>query len=101
DDLSMEGARRINGELISFTDAALAALNAGCDMVLLCNQSLGFGEHVDELLDGMDAALRDGRWLPDEDSESRRLSLLPDTEPQAWDDLMRQPAYLEALNLLP
>lgn len=42
DDLSMEGARRINGELISFTDAALAALNAGCDMVLLCNQSLGF-----------------------------------------------------------
>ena len=69
DDLSMEGARRINGEVISFTEAALAALNAGCDMVLLCNQSLGFGEHVDQLLDGMDAALRDGRWVPDEDSE--------------------------------
>ena len=101
DDLSMEGARRIDGALISYTDAALTALNAGCDMVLLCNQSLGLGEHVDELLDGMDAALRDGRWVPDIDSESRRVSLLPDTEPQAWEDLMRQPAYLQALDLLP
>lgn len=101
DDLSMEGARRIGGKLISYTEAALAALNAGCDMVLLCNQSLGLGEHVDELLDGMDAALRDGRWVPDEDSESRRLALLPETAPQAWDDLMRQPAYLQALDLLP
>ncbi|CAM4069719.1 beta-N-acetylhexosaminidase [Comamonas aquatilis] len=101
DDLSMEGARRINGEVISYTDAALTALNAGCDMVLLCNQSLGLGAHVDELLDGMDMALRDGRWLPDEDSESRRVSLLPETVPQPWDDLMRQPAYLQALDLLP
>ncbi|BBL25951.1 beta-hexosaminidase [Comamonas terrigena NBRC 13299] len=104
DDLSMEGARRLHGSsgpLISYTEAALSALQAGCDMVLLCNQSLGFGEHVDQLLDGMDAALRDGRWVPDVDSESRRVSLLPDTEPQAWDDLMRQPAYLQALDQLP
>ena len=101
DDLSMEGARRIGGKLIGYTDAVLAALGAGCDMVLLCNQSLGLGEHVDELLDGMDAALQGGRWVPDEDSESRRLALLPETEPQAWEDLMRQPAYLAALDLLP
>ncbi|MBP7352802.1 MAG: beta-N-acetylhexosaminidase [Comamonas sp.] len=104
DDLSMEGARRLHGSsgpLISYTEAALSALQAGCDMVLLCNQSLGFGEHVDQLLDGMDAALRNGRWVPDVDSESRRVSLLPDTEPQAWDDLMRQPAYLQALDQLP
>ncbi|MNV83195.1 Beta-hexosaminidase [compost metagenome] len=100
DDLSMEGARRIGGKLIGYTDAALAALNAGCDMVLLCNQSLGLGAHVDELLAGMDAALQDGRWVPDADSESRRLALLPDTEPQAWDDLMHQPAYRNALDLL-
>ena len=100
DDLSMEGARRIDGKLIGYTDAALAALNAGCDMVLLCNQSLGLGAHVDELLAGMDAALQDGRWVPDADSESRRLALLPDTEPQAWDDLMRQSAYCNALDLL-
>lgn len=101
DDLSMEAARRIDGEVISYTEAAIRALNAGCDMVLLCNQSLGLGAHVDELLDGMDAALRTGRWVPDVDSESRRVSLLPDTEPQPWDDLMLQPAYLQALDMLP
>ena len=101
DDLSMEAARRIDGEVISYTEAAIRALNAGCDMVLLCNQSLGLGAHVDELLDGMDAALRSGRWMPDVDSESRRVSLLPDTEPQPWDDLMLQPAYLQALDMLP
>jgi len=100
DDLSMEGARRINGSVISYTEAALAALSAGCDMVLLCNQSLGLGAHVDELLDGMDDALRSGRWQPDEDSESRRLALLPETVPQPWDELMRQPAYQDALDLL-
>ena len=101
DDLSMEGARRINGQLISYTEAAITALQAGCDMVLLCNQSLGLGEHVDELLAGMDAAQRDGRWAPDPDSESRRVALLPETAPQIWDELMRQPAYLAALDLIP
>ena len=39
-----------DGQLLSYTDAALAALQAGCDMVLLCNQSLGDGKAVDELL---------------------------------------------------
>ncbi|WP_284334852.1 beta-N-acetylhexosaminidase [Comamonas sp. NoAH] len=101
DDLSMEAARRVDGKIISYTEAALRALQAGCDMVLLCNQSLGLGEHVDELLDGMDDALRTGRWAPDADSESRRVSLLPETVPQPWDELMLQPAYLQALNLLP
>lgn len=101
DDLSMQAARRIDGVVISYTEAALRALDAGCDMVLLCNQSLGLGAHVDELLDGMDDAVRSGRWAPDVDAASRRLSLLPDTQPQAWDDLMRQPAYLMALDLLP
>lgn len=100
DDLSMEAARRVDGRVISYTEAALRALQAGCDMVLLCNQSLGLGEHVDELLDGMDDALRSGRWQPDLDSESRRLALLPETTPQPWDELMRQPAYHDALSLL-
>ena len=56
DDLSMEGARRIDGQVVSYTDAALAALEAGCDLVLLCNQSLGEGKAVDELIDGLAAA---------------------------------------------
>lgn len=101
DDLSMEGARRIGGETVSYTAAALAALQAGCDLVLLCNQSLGKGQAVDELLDGLSQAQAQGHWQANLDSESRRLSLLPDNMPLAWDDLMYQPAYQQALELLP
>ena len=101
DDLSMEGARRIDGHLASHTDAALAALQAGCDLVLLCNQSLGDGRAVDDLLDGLADALAHGRWQPSPDSAARRLALLPETVPQAWDELMFQPAYLQALEMLP
>ena len=43
DDLSMAGARWLDGKEVSHTQAAVAALNAGCDMVLLCNQSLASG----------------------------------------------------------
>ena len=52
DDLSMAGARLIDGREVSYTEAAVAALSAGCDMVLLCNQSVDGGQAVDELLDG-------------------------------------------------
>ena len=101
DDLSMEGARRLDGRLVSYTEAGVAALNAGCDLVLLCNQSLGQGEAVDELLAGLEAARAAGQWQPSVDSESRRLALLPQTLPQTWDELMLQPAYQQALALLP
>ena len=101
DDLSMEGARRLDGQVVSYTDAAVAALQAGCDLVLLCNQSVGDGKAVDELIDGLENARQQGRWQPSVDSESRRLALLPETLPQAWDELMYQPAYLQALDLLP
>jgi beta-N-acetylhexosaminidase len=101
DDLSMEGARRLDGQPVSYTDAAVAALEAGCDLVLLCNQSMGKGEPVDELLDGLLAARDQGAWQPSVDSEARRLALVPQTLPHAWDDLMYQPAYRQALDLLP
>ena len=101
DDLSMEGARRLDGQVVSYTDAAVAALEAGCDLVLLCNQSVGDGKAVDELIEGLEKAQQQGRWQPSVDSESRRLALLPETLPQAWDELMYQPAYLQALDLLP
>ena len=97
DDLSMEGAK-VAGSAV---DGALAALNAGCDMVLLCNQSLNGGQAVDALLDGLQAAQADGRWRPDGDSEARRLDLLPLTPPLPWDELMHQPAYQHALEKLP
>ncbi len=101
DDLSMEGARRIDGHGVSFTDAAVVALQAGCDLVLLCNQSLGDGAAVDGLIDGLADQQRQGHWQPSVDSEARRLALLPQTLPLAWDDLMFQPAYLQALEMLP
>jgi beta-N-acetylhexosaminidase len=98
DDLSMEGAK-VAGSAV---DGALAALNAGCDMVLLCNQSqVDGGKPVDALLDGLMAARDDGRWRPDGDSEARRLDLLPLTPPLPWDELMHQPAYQHALEKLP
>jgi beta-N-acetylhexosaminidase len=100
DDLSMEGARRINGAVVSYTDAAAVALNAGCDLVLLCNQSLD-GRAVDELLDGLAEAGRQGRWQLDADSEARRLALVPQAPPLTWDELMHAPVYQRALERLP
>ena len=101
DDLSMAGARMINGRQVSYTEAAVTALNAGCDMVLLCNQSLDGGQAVDELIAGMTEAQVRGRWQPDEAGESRRLALLPQTPAPDWDQLMISPAYMHALDLLP
>ena len=100
DDLSMAGARTIEGVTLGYVDAAALALNAGCDLVLLCNQSLGAGRTLDELLDGLGNALAAGRWQLDAAAERRRLGLLPQTEPLAWDDLMRDAAYLHALERL-
>jgi beta-N-acetylhexosaminidase len=101
DDLSMEGARHIGGTVVSYSDAAAVALNAGCDMVLLCNQSTGDGTAVDALLDGLAEAQVAGTWQADPDSEARRLDLLPQTAPLTWDALMHQPAYQRALERLP
>ncbi len=101
DDLSMEGARRIAGVQVTYPEAAAVALNAGCDMVLLCNQSVGGGADVDALLDGLGQAQAQGHWQPDSDSEARRRRLLPQTAPLGWDDLMHDPAYQHSLEKLP
>ena len=98
DDLSMAGAQVAGGKLAG----ALAALGAGCDLVLLCNQSVvEGGAAVDALLEGLAGAADQGRWRPDGDSEARRLSLLPLTPPLPWDELMHEPAYQHALEKLP
>jgi beta-N-acetylhexosaminidase len=103
DDLSMEGARLIDGKKVSFTEAALAALEAGCDLVPLCNQSVQSegGMAIDELLDGLAKARKKGQWAPSEASESRRLALLPRAPALSWDALMADPEYIHALDLLP
>ena len=100
DDLSMQAARRVDGQDLSYTQAALAALQAGCDMVLLCNQSLGSGEAVDELLDGLTAALDSGRWQPDPAQRMRRLTLLARQPPLSWTELQHDWRYRQARALL-
>jgi beta-N-acetylhexosaminidase len=101
DDLSMEGARHLDGGTLSYAEAAAEALNAGCDLVLLCNQSVDGGEAVDALLNDLAAAAAAGRWFPNPDAEQRRLALLPGSPPLAWDDLMHDVAYQRSLERLP
>jgi beta-N-acetylhexosaminidase len=101
DDLSMAGARLVDGHEVSHTEAAALALSAGCDLVLLCNQSSDGGRAVDDLLDGLDASAARGAWSPDVDSEQRRVALLPTSPPLPWDELMLDAAYQRALERLP
>jgi beta-N-acetylhexosaminidase len=102
DDLSMAGARLIDGKQVTYTQAAIVALSAGCDMVLLCNQSVasseGGGAAVDELIGGLTEAQLKGQWQPLDASEERRLALLPRSAMLQWDDLMVQPQYMQALD---
>jgi beta-N-acetylhexosaminidase len=105
DDLSMAGARLLDGVEVSYTQAAVAALQAGCDMVLLCNQStadsVGGGSAVDELIAGLTEAHLKGEWDAQDASETRRRALLPRTPVTEWDALMVSPAYMQALDLIP
>jgi beta-N-acetylhexosaminidase len=104
DDLSMAGARVLDGKQLSYTQATVEALQAGCDMVLLCNQSVasseGGGRAIDELIDGLTEAQVKGQWTPSEASDARRLSLLSRQDASDWDALMVQPAYMHALDWL-
>jgi beta-N-acetylhexosaminidase len=101
DDLNMAGARRIAGLEVTYAEAATIALNAGCDLVLLCNQVLDGGAALDAMLDDLLQSQGQGHWQADSDSEGRRLELLPQTAPFTWDDLMHQAAYQHSLERLP
>jgi len=101
DDLSMAGARRVGGVEVTYAEAAALALSAGCDLVLLCNQSIDGGAAVDTLLDELLVAQQGGHWQADAESEARRRVLLPQTAPLPWDELMHDPAYQRALERLP
>jgi beta-N-acetylhexosaminidase len=82
DDLSMEGAS-VAG---SVTDAAQAALKAGCDMVLICNSP----DKADRLL----AELPASACKPA--SHARISALLPRGSAPNWEALQREPRYLAA-----
>ncbi len=102
DDLSMAGARVVDGQAVSYTQAAQAALAAGCDMVLLCNQSVpsseGGGHAIDDLLTGLTEAQLKGHWQASDASEMRRRALLPTAPALAWDELMVHGDYMHALD---
>ena len=100
DDFSMAGARLIDGQEVGYIQDAAAALTAGCDMVLLCNQSVGNGQPVDELIDGLTEAQLKGQWQPSDVSELRRYALLPQTPALEWDALMINPRLYASAGLV-
>lgn len=102
DDLSMAAARQIEGRNVSFTEAALAVLLAGGDMVLLCNQSVvDAGAPIDDAIEALSRAWAEGQWSPDPSSEVRRRALLPRESSLSWDELMVSERYMQALSKLP
>ena len=82
DDLSMEGARVAGGLL----ESAQAALDAGCDMILVCNNS----EAADAVLAGL-------RWRRTPDFAERFARIAPRGQVLAIGALAADPTYRNAL----
>ncbi|BFG72871.1 beta-N-acetylhexosaminidase [Paraburkholderia terrae] len=85
DDLSMEAARQ-GGTL---TQAATAALEAGIDMVLICNQPDEAGKVLDALC-----------FMPSEESRQRLERMRPRGDALSWTQLKDEPQYQQAQALL-
>lgn len=79
DDLSMEGA----GVAGSFADRAEAAISAGCDMVLVCNNP----EAAIQVLES-----RESKPLPDQS----RFAALKGRRRLGWSELPRHPQWIAA-----
>lgn len=84
DDLSMEGAS-VAGTVV---DGANAALQAGCDMVLICNAP----DKADQLLAQLDSAIAFG----DGSSSARIAALQPHTSAMTWTALQNDERYQSA-----
>ena len=85
DDLSMEAARA-GGTL---TEAATAALTAGCDMVLICNQP----DEAEKVLDRL-------TFTQTKASQTRLRRMRPRGRAWHWGKLMTQVEYQQALALV-
>ncbi len=86
DDLSMEGAS-IAGDVVA---GATAALQAGCDMVLICNRT----DMADQLLAGLDPSLATTA------SAARIAAIIPARAPMQWDALQADMRYQAALRTI-
>lgn len=78
DDLSMKGADQLG----SYAEKAEAALRAGCDMVLVCNNRHGALEVLDFLKGGAESVT------------SRRLPLMKAHKQWRWAELLGNPRWL-------
>ena len=85
DDLTMAAAESAAGDIHS---RAMAALAAGCDMVLVCNRP----DLADELLTRL-------AYTPPKSSLARIRRLFPTTPALDWDALQKDPRYQHARNL--
>jgi beta-N-acetylhexosaminidase len=56
---------------------------------------------LDEAIDGLARAQAECRWQPDPASVQRSRTLLPASPALAWDALMRDGRYRQALEWLP
>jgi beta-N-acetylhexosaminidase len=83
DDLSMEGAT-VGGRIVQ---RALAALHAGCDMVLVCNKP----ESADELLAGLE-------WNMPAVSRARLAQMRGRPHPESLVKLHEQAEFIKALH---
>jgi len=83
DDLSMEGATVAGGIL----QRAEAALNAGCDMVLVCNRP----DSADELLAGL-------KWEMPAPSKARMAQMHGRPHPQTLVQLHEDADFIRALH---
>jgi beta-N-acetylhexosaminidase len=83
DDLSMEGASVAGG----MVERANVALEAGCDMVLACNNPAA----ADELLAGLG-------WEMPAASRARLIRMHGKPHPQSWVQLHEDPQYVEAVH---
>ncbi len=82
DDLSMEGAAIAGGVVAR----AEAALDAGCDMALVCNNPAA----ADELLDGLKRKMAPASF-------ARLVRMHGKPHPSSWDKLHEDPNYVKAV----